>query len=415
MVDQCPGLKPFMKLSIQQKRLTFKPLNSFYQVLSAEAKTKHGLNVHGVIFDELHAQTDRRLLDVMTQGSGDARRQPLTFIITTAGTSQHTVGWQEHQYADDVLRGKRVDPTYYPVIYAIKDGEDWKSEEVWRRVNPSLGITVGIDRVRDHFRRAKDDPAYENRFRQIRLNQWVSQTVRWMPLERWDQCAFPVDANALKGRECYAGLDLASTEDTTAFVLVFPPVGDEDKYQVLPFFWIPEDTLEVRVNREHIQYDEWWAHGYIKATEGNVVHYGTIEETIKSLAEKYKILEIAVDKWNATQMIQNLQEAKLNAIEFRQGLKSMSPACKELMRLVLSKKIAHGGHPVLRWQMDNINVRMDDAENIKPVKSGSVKRIDGAVATIMALDRAVRKEGRKKKSVYDTRGLLAYGANGWVK
>jgi phage terminase large subunit-like protein len=235
----------------------YTPLNSFYQVLSSESYTKHGLNVHGVVFDELHAQPDRKLYDVMIHGSGDARKQPLYFLITTAGTDRNSICYEVHQKAEDILQGRKIDPTFYPVIYGAGETDNWMSEKVWRKANPSLGVTVDIEKLRTAFLSAKDNPAEENLFRQLRLNQWVKQSVRWMPMEKWDKCAFPADADALKGRECYGGLDLSSSTDITAFVLVFPPAVEDDKYAVLPYFWVPEDTIDLRVRRDHVPYDVW--------------------------------------------------------------------------------------------------------------------------------------------------------------
>ena len=352
----------------------------------------------------MHVQKDRDMFYTLTQGSGDTRRQPLTFIITTAGTNRNSIGWEMHQYAEDILRGKKIDPTFYPLIYSAPEDADWMDEEVWKKANPSLGITWPIERLRTLFEQAKDNPARENTFRQLRLNQWVKQTSRWMPMHIWDQCNFSVDPEALAGRECYGGLDLATTQDVTAFVLVFPPEDEDDKYQLLPYFWVPEDTLARRVLQDHVPYDVWQKQGSIFTTEGNVVHYGRIEETIIKLGEKYNIREIAADPWNATQMLQNLKDYGFEVIDFRQGVKSLSPPSKELMRLVLSKKIAHGGNPPLRWMFDNIEVRTDEAENIRPDKKHSTERIDGAIATIMALDRATRQESRKRR--YADKGML---------
>lgn len=235
MVRMCPALNKRVKILASQKRLIFYPTNSFYQVLSADAYSKHGFNVSGVIFDELHTQPDRKLFDVMTKGSGDARTQPLFFLITTAGTDTHSICYETHQKAKDLLEGRKVDPTFYPVIYGADEQDDWKDPKVWMKANPSLGITVGIDKVKAACESAQQDPGEENVFRQLRLDQWVKQSVRWMPMDKWDACAFPVDAKSLEGRVCYGGLDLSSTTDITAFVLVFPPEYEEDKYQILPF------------------------------------------------------------------------------------------------------------------------------------------------------------------------------------
>lgn len=404
MVDQCPALKSRIKPILSQKRLIYKPLGSFYQVLSAEAYTKHGLNVHGVVFDELHAQPNRQLYDVMTHGSGDARKQPLYFLITTAGNDPHSICYEVHQKAKDILAGRKIDRTFYPIIYGAEEDEDWTDPKVWAKANPSLGITVDIEKLHAACESARNNPAEENLFRQLRLNQWVKQSVRWMPMDKWDVCAYAVDPERLRGRPCYGGLDLSSTTDITAFVLVFPPVDEDDKYAILPFFWIPEDNVDLRVRRDHVPYDNWKQQGFLHTTEGNVVHYGFIEEFIETLGTRYNIREIAFDRWGAVQMTQNLEGLGFTVVPFGQGYKDMSPPTKELMKLTLEQKIAHGGHPVLRWMMDNVTVRTDPAGNIKADKEKSTEKIDGAIATIMALDRAIRCSGFE--SVYNNRGLL---------
>ena len=407
MVRMCPALSRRVKLLASTKRLVYLPTNSFYQVLSAEAYSKHGFNIHGVVFDELHTQPNRKLFDVMTKGSGDARMQPLYFLITTAGTDTQSICYETHQKALDILEGRKHDPTFYPVVYGAKEDDDWTDPKVWKKANPSLGITVGIDKVKAACESAKQNPAEENSFRQLRLNQWVKQSVRWMPMAKWDACAFPVDEENLRGRVCYGGLDLSSTTDITAFVLVFPPEDEADKYAVLPFFWMPEDNIDLRVRRDHVQYDLWKKQGFLLTTDGNVVHYGFIEKFIEELGKQYNIREIAFDRWGAVQMVQNLEGLGFTVVPFGQGFKDMSPPTKELMKLTLEEKIAHGGQPVLRWMMDNIFIRTDPAGNVKPDKEKSTERIDGAVATIMALDRALRNgDGNRGASVYDERGLL---------
>ncbi len=406
MVEQCSSLKSRIKPVLSQKRLIYKPLNSFYQVLSAEAYTKHGLNVHGVVFDELHAQPNRNLYDVMLHGSGDARKQPLFFLITTAGTDRNSVCFEVHQKAEDILKGRKRDPTFYPVIYGASPDADWTDENVWRKANPSIGITVDIEKIRNACESAKQNPAEENLFRQLRLNQWVKQSVRWMPMEKWNACDFKIDEKSLEGRVCYGGLDLSSKTDITAFVLVFPPEDENDRYYILPYFWIPEDNIKNRVNRDHVPYDIWQKQGFLKTTEGNVVHYGFIEKFIEELGHKYNIREIAFDRWGAVQMVQNLEGMGFTVVPFGQGFKDMSPPTKELMKLTLERRLAHGGNPVLNWMMDNIYVRTDPAGNIKADKEKSTEKIDGAIATIMALDRAIRHQNMNTESVYNERGLI---------
>ena len=411
MVELCPALKKRIKFERSKKQLTYLPTNSKYKVLSAEANTKHGFNISGVVFDELHTQPNRKFFDVMTKGTGDARKQPLYFLITTAGDNTHSVCYEIHQKAVDIIKGTKTDPTFYPVIYGADVDDDWTDPEVWKKANPSLGLTIGMDKVIAACESAKQNPAEENSFRQLRLDQWVKQAVRWMPMEKWSRCAFPVDEKELEGRVCYGGLDLSSTSDITAFVLVFPPVAPEDpeeKYYILPYFWIPEDTIDLRVKRDHVNYEVWQRQEYVMATEGNVIHYAFIEKFIEKLGERFNIREIAFDRWGAVQMVQNLEGMGFTVVPFGQGFKDMSPPTKELMKLTLEERIAHGGNPVLWWMFDNVVVRKDSAGNIKMDKERSTEKIDGAIATVMALDRAIRCGYDTGASVYDNRGLLFF-------
>ena len=406
MVKFCPALSRRVKILESQKKLIYKPTNSSYQVLSADVANKHGFNTHGVIFDELHTQPNRKLYDVMTQGSGDARMQPLYFLITTAGNDTNSICYEIHQKAKDIEKGNKIDPTFYSVIYGADESEDWTDPKVWRKANPSLGITVAEEKVRAACESAKQNPGEENAFRQLRLNQWVKQSVRWMPMDKWDLCAGKIREEELEGRVCYGGLDLSSTTDITAFSLVFPPRDDEEEYIILPYFWIPEDTLDLRVKRDHVPYDVWQRQGYLQTTEGNVVHYGYIEKFIEELGKKFNIREIAFDRWGAVQMVQNLENMGFTVVPFGQGFKDMSPPTKELMKLTLEKKLVHGGHPILRWNMDNVFIKTDPVGNIKADKEKSTEKIDGVIATIMALDRAIRCGSTLSESVYDNRGIL---------
>jgi phage terminase large subunit-like protein len=416
MVGQCPALRQALKIIPSQKRIVYPKLNSFYQVLSSESYSKHGINVHGVIFDELHAQPTRDLFDVMTHGSGDARKQPLYFLITTAGTDRHSICYEQHKKAEDILRGKRHDPTFYPVIYGAGDNDDWSSEKVWEKANPSLGVTVDISKLKAAYQSAKENPAEENLFRQLRLNQWVKQSVRWMPMDKWNKCAFTADAEDLYGRPCYGGLDLASTTDITAFVLVFPPrqrdvasgSGAQDldsKYIVIPYFWLPEETIALRVRRDRVPYDVWQKKDLVRVTEGNVTHYEELETFIGLLKDKFDIREIAYDRWNAAQIVQRLGDMGITMVPFGQGFASMSSPTKELMKLVLEERIAHGGNEPLAWMADNVTVRTDPAGNIKPDKEKSTEKIDGIVALIMALDRALKNDGGETDP-YAHRGII---------
>jgi len=408
MVEMTPALMKRSKIMTAGKRLVNYDNAGFYQVLSAEVGTKHGLNVSGLVLDELHAQPNRNLVDVLTKGSGDARTQPLYFLITTAGTDRNSICFEYHSKAKDILEGKRIDPSFYPVIYGLDDADDWNAEDNWYKANPSLGYTIQIDRVRDAHREALQNPAEENVFRQLRLDQWVGSAVAWIPEHVYDKGDLPIDLETLRGRDCYCGLDLSSTSDITAFVMVFPPLTEGDKYIVIPHFWLPRETLDLRVRRDHVPYDVWKKQGLFHITEGNVVDYNFVRRTINELGELFHIVEIGVDRWNATQLITDLEGDGFVMVPIGMGFKDMSPGMKELYKLLLEGKVIHGGNPVLRWMAGNVVAEIDAAENIKPSKKKSTEKIDGIVALIMALDRAIRHE--QQGSVYDDpdHGLWAF-------
>ena len=255
-----PALAKRVKILASQKRIVYKPANCFYQVLSAGVYSKHGTNISGVVFDEFHTQPNRARFDMMAKGSGDARTQPLYFLITTAGTDTHSVCYEQPQLALDILAGRKHDPRFYPVIYGANVNDDWTAEATWRKANPSLDITVPVAKVVETCASARQNLAGEYTFRQLRLNQWIKQEVRWMPMRIWNANNAPVAPTALEDQVCYVELDLSSTSDITAFVLVFPPERSDEPYQILPHLWLPEDTLTQRVARDRVSYDLWATH-----------------------------------------------------------------------------------------------------------------------------------------------------------
>ena len=402
MVEDSPQL---LKLAEVYKRSIVVPsTRSVYRVLSADAFTKHGKNASGIVFDELHAQPTRDLWDVLTTSTG-ARRQPLTVAITTAGFDRESICWEQHEYARQVLEGVIQDDSFFAYIRAAGEDEDWLDEDVWRRANPSLGVTVKEDYLQNEARKAEQVPAYQNTFRRLHLNQWTQQETRWLDLAKWDACGMPVDEKLLHGAPCYAGLDLASSSDIASFLLDFPSeVGEKERHQVLAKFWIPRESMIQRARRDRVPYDLWVRQGLITATEGNVIDYGYIVRDIESLGEQFNIKEIAFDRWGAFQVSQALEGAGFTMVGFGQGFASMSAPTKDLLRLVLDGKLAHGSNPVLRWMADNMVVSTDAAGNVKPNKEKSREKIDGMVALVMALDRAVRHE-EKPRSRYEDHGL----------
>jgi len=383
MIQQNPKLGRKCKVLDSTRRIIHNN-GSFYRVLSADAPNKHGFNVHGVIFDELHAQPNRQLWDVLTRGSGAARRQPVVFAITTAGYDRHSICWEMHEYACKVRDGIIDDPTFLAILYGADEQDDWTDEKVWVKANPSLGVTIQLDEMRSECRYAQENPAAENTFRRLRLNQWVKQESRYIPMERWRGCGGAVDAESLRAKPCWAGLDLASSIDVAAFVMAF---NEDGIVKLLCRFWVPEENIEARSRRDRVPYDVWVRQGFITATPGNVIDYDYIEAEIEGLSSDYDIREIGYDPWGALQLAQHLEAKGFEMVEVRQGTKSMSEPTKEMLRLVLGGKLRHGDNPVLTWMADNAVVTIDSAENVKPDKKKSTERIDGIVAAIMALGR----------------------------
>lgn len=401
MVRQDEALMRRAKVIDSTHRILFGKTNSIYRVLSSEVAGKHGYNAHGIVFDELHTQPNRELWDVLTT-SGGTRAQPLVVAITTAGFDRNSICWEQHDYAEKLLRGIIKDPTFYPVIYSAPEDADWADEKVWEACNPGLDSFRDIEEMRALCAKAQQTPALENTFRRLYLCQWTQQDKRWMPIDAWDATAGAVDAAALKGQPCYAGLDLASESDLAAFVLVFP--DGAGSYSVLCRFWIPADNIEGRVRKHRVPYVAWRDAGLVRATPGNIIDQDFILREIIELSQEYDIRELAYDRWGAAGLIPRLQGEGLTVVPFGQGFASMAGPTKELMALVLAKKLIHGGDPVLRWMANNMVVRQDAAGNLKPDKAKSTEKIDGMVALVMGLDRAMRHN--EQRSVYEERGAL---------
>jgi len=401
MVKSSPLLKK--EIGIFKDNLHVLATNSKYEPLGADNDTMDGLNVHGAVIDELHAHKTRGVVDALDTATG-ARRQPLIIEITTAGWDRESVCWQHHDYSRQVLENLIQDDSWFAFIAAPDKDDDWTEPETWRKANPNYGITVKPEDLARKAKRARSVPAEQNTFKRLHLDIWTEQADRWLEMDKWDECSGEVNPEALIGRECYAGLDLASTSDIAALVLVFPDGADPQCFDVLPFFWVPADSVAERTRKANVPYETWVNQGLITATEGNVIDYRAIMAQFDELAQRYTVREVAYDRWGATQLVQDMQAAGLSVIPFGQGFASMSPPTKDLLNLVLARRLRHGGHPVLRWMAGNMVVQQDPAGNLKPDKSKSSEKIDGLVATIMALDRALRRES--SGSVYEERGLV---------
>jgi len=375
-----------------------------YRALSADAYTKHGLNCSGIIFDELHAQPNRELWDVLTT-SVASRAQPLILAITTSGYDRSSLCYELHQYAKSVKDGSIVDHCFLPILYGAAETADWKSPETWKAANPGFGVSVRPEYLEQAAAEAAMSPARELAFRRLHLCQWTDTVTRWLGLDLWDGCQSP--RPDLAGRVCYGALDLSSSMDLSAFVLAFPM--DDGSIWLEPFCWAPRGALKTRERQNRQRFDQWAHAGFMEVTDGDVIEYEAVYQKIKELAEKHRIIDIAIDRWNCAQLAQQMLTDGLQVVAFGQGYASMSPAAKDFESLMIGKKLRHSGNPVLRWCAGNCSIESDAAGNIKPSKGKSSEKIDLLVASIMAVARArVGEAGGAKKSVpsvYEHRGL----------
>lgn len=381
MVRASPALSKHLEVIDSRKTIVHKASNSFYRVLSADAFRAEGLNIHALLFDELHAQRDRRLWDALRYG-GAARRQPLLLSITTAGYDRKSICWEQHAYAERCIADPATDPAFFGCIYAASPEDDWKDPATWHKANPSLGETITVESFAADAREADQSPSKLNAFLRYRLNVWTTQDVRFLAPDAWAKCGGPL-RDKLEERQWYGGLDLASTTDLSALVLVSQ---DEDgTFDVMPFFWVPEANASERTLRDKVDYLGWIRDGHIRATDGNVTDYDVIRRDIVELSKQFDIRQVGIDRWNATQLATQLQGEGIDVVGFGQGYGSMSSPTKQLESLVLGDKIRHAGHPVLSWMAANVAVQSDHQGNIKPSKQKSTERIDGMVALVMAL------------------------------
>lgn len=399
MIRMNPSLKGRSKIIDSQKRIVFYETNSIYEAISSEAYSKDGYSPHGIIFDEIHAQPNKELWDVLTMGTGAARRQQLIFVITTAGYNKNSICYELYDYAKKVKSGIIKDPEFLPVIYEVGMDEDWEDEKIWYKANPSMNKIIKIKELRKEYKKVKKIPSLQNSFRRKRLNQWTASEIRWLPMDKWIACKGDYNEGDLIGKTCCGALDLSSNIDISAKVLVFPPQNGIDKFRLLFKFYIPKDNIEDRIHRDRVPYDVWVRGGYLTATPGNVIDYGYIINDIKQDLEKFDFREIAYDRWGATKIVQDLQElgfdkpeenkyADRNLVQFGQGFVSMSAPSKEFEKLIYGCNLEHNDNKVMNWMIDNAVIREDPAGNIKPDKGKSTQRIDGVVAAVMGLARA---------------------------
>lgn len=379
---------------------------SKFEPISSDDKTGDGLNPSLVLIDELHRHKSRAMLDLMDSAMG-SRRQPTLWIISTAGDDNPVSPYNtEFEYADKVIEGVVEDDSYFAYLATLDKDDRWDDPEVWVKANPNLGISVDLGDMKRQANKVKFAPVGLSNFKRLRLNMRVSDATKAIDLDIWRRNSLgKFDPMDMSGRHCFAGLDLSSKIDISAFVKLFPPAEDSDRWRSTARFWMPADTIEERQDRDASQYRRWVDEGWIEATPGNVVDQNTIKTAILEDHRHFPIDSLAYDPWNATKLATELQEEGLALAEFIQGLRSYTAPTKELLAMLLGEKLDHGGNPVLEWMASNLKVQGDKNENLMPHKQKSTGRIDGLTALIMAIGRALSEE-TSGPSVYETRGIL---------
>ncbi|MDD3039493.1 terminase TerL endonuclease subunit [Bacteroides sp.] len=374
---------------------TFKPLSSDYG-------THDGLNPSCGIIDEFHAHKDSGMFDVIKSAFG-ARRQPLMFIITTAGFNKAGACYAYRDNVIKILRDINQDDTLFGMIYTLDKNEEWDIPKMWVKSNPNLGVSLSVDYLADQVKDAKNRPEAVRNVMTKNVNLWVDAEKTWILDEKWMQCVGSSTFEDLRGCDCWGGLDLSNVSDITAFVLLF---NENDKFQLLPFFWIPEEKMLEKVRKENINYDHWVREGFVKVTPGNVTDYDFVQADILRIIADYNLKSTAYDRWNSSQTIINLTDEGLTFNPFGQGYGSMSAPTKQFEALVLSERVEHFGNPVLRWMLSSTLVKTDPAGNIKPDKEKSTQKIDGIVSSIMALGEWMTSQADDDSNPYNDRGLL---------
>lgn len=428
MVELSPALAK--RATVYMRSIIIPETFSSYKVLSADVKTKHGPNIHALVFDELHTQPNRELWDTLTKGIA-ARREPLILAITTAGVEEESICKEQHDQAAAVISGRQQKDSLLPVIFAANDKDDWQSPEVWKKVNPNIGKTVKMEYLADEAADAAAEPRKVNSFKRLHLNVWTRQAEQWIDIAAWDNCAAELELSDYVGRDCYMGFDLSQKADLTALALLFPrdlpdraatelkvsrpaAEGGGLEYETMAlnygidlfvFFWIPEDTMHRRGEEDGVNYDVWSRAEMVTPTPGEIVDLDLIMDSfLDDIAPHFNIMEIGFDMWAATQFATNLQKLGFPVVEVRQGVQSMSEPSKVFEALIKSGRLRHDGNLVLRWNAGNVAVKEDKKENIFPHKPSKTKRIDGIIAGIIGLNRYLNS-APEEHSAYEKSGV----------
>ena len=409
MIESSPELRSRLKVLDSQanKRIIWEDGNGVIIANSSVAGSKDGLNPSGCVFDELHRQKTRDLWAVF-EYAGAARREPLRISITTAGEEEEGPWFEEREHSEKVNAGVIPDTTHLGVVYRIDPAQDLDDPEVWKQANPSLGITINPDHFRREWEAAKSDPIKRNNFLRLRFNIVARASEKAIPLDLWDACAGPVDADSLNGEPCWMGLDLSKNNDLTALAILFGDV--DDGFEVLMRFWLPAENIGDLERQHGVPYRAWADDGWILLTEGNVVDYRFLRREVNELAERYQLRLLGADPAHAEKLAQDLVEEDGLPVKWvRQGFYSLGPPTKELDRIVRGRLLRHGGHPILKWNASNAIAVEDDAGNRKLSKKKSKQKIDGLAALVNAIAAATNAKSAEDTgpSVYEQRGIIS--------
>jgi len=412
-----------------KKAIYSEATESKFVYLGSDSETQDGLNPSFGLCDELHAHPNRKLYDVIKSGQG-ARRQPLLFTITTAGFAQESFCRTLEEMGEKILT-RIFDDEHFFYYRAALDydptakeddrtkNDDWEDEKNWIKANPNLNVSVNIKTLREEANTAKNEPTSLNNFLTKKMNLWVSQEKRWLPMEKWRQCSHINIADTAKtarekflkaneGRRCWYGLDLSSNNDLSALVLAFEPIPDEldgvgnilkagDPYTtIIPWFWLPKENIAARVKQSRVPYDVWERDNFIALTEGNQIDYMFIYAKIQELRKHFPMREMGADMYNATMLVHMLQDEKAPIFDIRQNCAMLNGPCRHLESLIMTGTLRHFNNPVLTWMASNVAVVSDSNGLIKPNKAKAAEKIDGIAATVNAFNRLLANAGAKK-------------------
>lgn len=386
-------------LTVLRNAVVYEAKGGKLEALSSDDGTQDGWNPSCAIVDEYHAHKTSGMYDVLVSGMG-ARSQPLMFVITTAGSNKSGPCYAYRDNVKKVLDGVNEDDSLFGIIYTLDNQDDWDNPTKWHLANPNLDVSVKSDYIEEQVRDAKNRPEAVRNVMTKNLNLWVDSDNTWIVDEKWMACIG--DHRELEGKKAWGGLDLSNTSDVTAYVLLFNEGG---KFQLLPFFWIPEDTMREKVRKENINYDSWVRDGYVKVTPGNVIDYEYVKADITKLHELYRVESTAYDRWNSSQIVTELQNEGMKLTPIGMTYGALSAPTKQFEKLVLAGELEHGGNPVLRWMVNSTSIMTDPNGNIKPNKAKSSQKIDGVAAAINALAEWMTCAASKKVSVYEKRGM----------